>query len=382
MTVVAAGALLAPKRKSVDPSRSPDEAFDLWSIPAFDRGEPDVIAGREIGSQKQVVEDGDVLLSKIVPHIRRAWVVEPRSSRRQIASSEWIVFRSERAEPRYLRHLLVSNAFHREFMNTVSGVGGSLMRARPAHVARIDVPLPPIEEQRRIAAILDKADELRAKRRAALAHLDSLTQSIFHDMFGEDSPTQPLGQLLAEPLVNGTSPSAGGTVVSRVLTLSAITGHAFKEDAVKDAAFVRDPTKDRPVLRDRFLICRGNGNVDLVGRARFPARDLPGVAFPDTMIAARTKADRVVPEFLECAWAQASVRRQILGVARTTNGTFKVNQETLSTVRVACPPLRKQQRFAVAVGSVATVREAAKRDLTSLDELFASLQYRAFTGAL
>ena len=54
------------------------------------------------------------------------------------------------------------------------------------------IPLPPLPEQRRIAEILDKADTLRTKRRTALAYLDTLTQSIFLDMFG-DPATNPKG---------------------------------------------------------------------------------------------------------------------------------------------------------------------------------------------
>ena len=57
---------------------------------------------------------------------------------------------------------LVSDGFHRKFMQTVSGVGGSLLRARPKYVAKIKIPLPPLEEQRRIAAILDKGESIKA----------------------------------------------------------------------------------------------------------------------------------------------------------------------------------------------------------------------------
>lgn len=95
------------------------------------------------------------------------------------------VFIVLQAAPKYLRHVLVGDPFHSEFMRTVCGVGGSLLRARPAHVAKIQIPLPPLPEQRRIAEVLDLAEALRAKRRAALAQLDSLTQSIFQDMFGD-----------------------------------------------------------------------------------------------------------------------------------------------------------------------------------------------------
>ena len=56
----------------------------------------------------------------------------------------------------------------------------------------IRIPLPPLAEQRRIAEVLDRAEALRAKRRAALAQLDSLTQSLFLDLFG-DPATNPKG---------------------------------------------------------------------------------------------------------------------------------------------------------------------------------------------
>ena len=65
-------------------------------------------------------------------------------------------------------------------MSTVSGVGGSLLRARPEFVAKIKIPLPPLEEQKRIADILDRAEALRAKRRAALAQLDELSSIHFY----------------------------------------------------------------------------------------------------------------------------------------------------------------------------------------------------------
>jgi type I restriction enzyme S subunit len=184
--------IMASRSGSVDPSRFPDEVFDLYSIPAFDSREPEIIAGKSIGSAKQIVGPNDVLLSKIVPHIRRSWVVGRERGRRIIASGEWIVFRSDRVHPDYLRHVLVGDPFHAQFMNTVSGVGGSLLRARPEHVGKIEIPLPPLVEQRRIAEVLDRAQALRAKRRAALAQLDALTQSIFVDLFG-DPTTNPKG---------------------------------------------------------------------------------------------------------------------------------------------------------------------------------------------
>ena len=130
------GEIMASNSGSVDPSKYPDEIFDLYSVPAFDNRHPEVVPGRAIGSNKQIVAPGDVLLSKIVPHIRRSWVVGNKRGRRIIASGEWIVFRSKLIEPSYFRHVLVGDPFHIQFMQTVSGVGGSLLRARQLMLRR------------------------------------------------------------------------------------------------------------------------------------------------------------------------------------------------------------------------------------------------------
>jgi type I restriction enzyme S subunit len=185
MKIISLDEVIAKRNGSVDPAKFPGEYFELLSIPAFDVGKPEITIGAEIGSTKQVVQEGDVLLSKIVPHIRRAWVVKPTTNHRLIASGEWIVFRDSRFDPNYLRHFLTSDGFHRQFIQTVSGIGGSLLRARPAEVAKIKVPLPPKLEQRRIATILDKADSLHRKRQQALRLADGFLRSTFIDMFGD-----------------------------------------------------------------------------------------------------------------------------------------------------------------------------------------------------
>ena len=143
---------LMRKTKSIDPGKYPDEEFALYSIPAYDNGIPEKIFGRDIGSSKILLKDSDVVLSKIVPHIRRTWVIT--DGEKQIGSSEWIVFNDDRFDPQFIANYLKSDAFHYQLLTTVAGVGGSLNRARPAAVAELKIPLPPLGEQKRIAEIL------------------------------------------------------------------------------------------------------------------------------------------------------------------------------------------------------------------------------------
>ena len=160
-----------PRTKNLTPSDYPDEVFELWSVPSYPSDSPEVLKGSEIGSTKQVVQEGDVLLCKINPRINRVWQVGPLDKHRQIASSEWIVIRNEEADSRYLQWALRERSFRRVLCDNVSGVGGSLTRARPREVKTYTIPVPPLPEQRRIVARLDA---IEAHRRAAKETLDQL----------------------------------------------------------------------------------------------------------------------------------------------------------------------------------------------------------------
>lgn len=143
MKMIKLGDLFLRKGKSVDPSRYPDKTFQLFSIPAYDKSQPEILKGGEIGSSKKALEPNDVVLSRIVPHIRRCWIIPPTDGNSQIGSGEWIVFRSDKVQPSFLRYYLLSDEFNGKFMSTVKGVGGSLLRADPQQVAKFDFPLPP-----------------------------------------------------------------------------------------------------------------------------------------------------------------------------------------------------------------------------------------------
>ncbi|MEU3093576.1 hypothetical protein ABZ690_01765 [Streptomyces sp. NPDC006967] len=248
------------------------------------------------------------------------------------------------------------------------------------------VAKPPLAEQKRIATVLDQVDTLRVKRREAIALLGDLTKSIFFGMFGESAddeyPLVQLGDVLERRLRNGVSPSSQGVVESQVLTLSAVTRGRFDGNSRKSAKFMSDPTVDYSVSRHLFMICRGNGNKGLVGRGVFPDADMSDTAYPDTVLAAPIKSAVVHPVYLEHAWATPNVRRQIEGAARTTNGTYKVNQKTMGAVMLALPGMERQREFAQQVQAIEAATGAHMAHLATLDELFASLQHRAFSGTL
>ena len=250
------------------------------------------------------------------------------------------------------------------------------------YLKREAVPVPPPDEQRRITDALDRAEAVRATQRRALARLDDFLAAVFDEMCGGSNLSPATLGDLALDMRNGLSPSRGGDYPGQVLTLSAVTRGAYDASASKEALFDKPPPEDRTVDQRDFLVCRGNGNLGLVGQGVFPNETDPTTLFPDTVIGARIDQTRVVPEYLEAAWRTVSVRAQIERLARTTNGIYKINQQTLSSVEVELPSLDRQERFAEVVRQAAPLRERLTASGARLDALYASLAARAFRGAL
>ena len=301
--------------------------------------------------QVQILQPNDVLISRIVPHIRRAWVVPESNGLVQIGSSEWIIFRANDFYPEYLRHYLLSDQFNAQFMSTVAGVGGSLLRARPAAVAKLEITLPEINAQKRIAAILDKADEIEKNSMKAHKTRNLVIQSTFYAMFGDPGLNErgydmaSLSKVGTGVVRNGLSPSSSGQFSGKVLTLSAITQGHFQSEAQNEAMFEKNFPPNKLVQEKDFLICRGNGNINLVGQGVFPTTSFNDVMFPDTMIAFEIDRYKVEPSYLDIIWKSTIVRNQIKQGARTTNGTYKVNQQVLKNITFPLPPIDEQREF-------------------------------------
>lgn len=373
---VPVGELMRQETASIDPRRFPNEDFDLYSIPAYDTGKADVVPGEAIGSAKQIVEPNDVLLSRIVPHIRRAWVVGPRNGHRQIASGEWIIFRKKNVHPQYLRHVLLGDDFHARFMMTVAGVGGSLMRARPKHVAEIAIPLPSPPEQRRIAAILDQADALRAKRRAALALLDEMAQAIFVDMFGHPI-TNPRGWPTA-PLARLGAISTGGTPPG---TLEGMFGvdvpFVTPGDLGAGASAKRMLSKAgaetvRVVRQGATLVCCIGATIGKMDIARTTCafnQQINAVEWFDT-----------VDDFFGLGTLSFYKQRISELGASTTLPILK--KSSFSQISIPVPDYSLQVHYSHRVKQVGSVRQLMATQLAGATDLFASLQHRAFRGEL
>lgn len=381
--------IMVTKQGSVDPSKAPNESFDLLSIPAYDQGEPQVIQGCEIGSTKKRVQPNDVLLSRIVPHIRRAWVVPPIRSRRQIASSEWIVFRSDKIWPSYLRHVLMADEFHHQFMNTVAGVGGSLMRARPEFVKRIKIYLPKLAKQRRIAAILDKADAIRRKRCRAIELTDQFLKSAFLEMFG-DPVTNPKGyetkQLSEISDIQGglqvTSKREGLPIKLPYLRVANVHRESLDLEIIKPMQVTPQEFARVKLVCGDILVVEGHGNRDEIGRCAVWDASIDPCIHQNHLIRIRLNPECAYPTYVSAYLNSAGGRRQLFRRSNTTSGLNTISTTTLKSTTVLLPEKSAQQRYLDLVAKVNQLRSAQRIIHASGDAFFNSLVQRAFRGEL
>lgn len=321
---------------------------------------------------------GSVLFAKIGEAIRQ--------NHRVIAGCELLVdnnamaaIPTERVESRYLFHFLRTVDFYALASAT------TVPALRKSDLERLPVPLPPLPEQRRIAEILDKADALRAKRRAALAKLDTLTQSIFLDMFGDPAtnpkgwPVRMIGDLL-ESASYGTSEKSGAAGAFPVLRMNNITRTG--EIDLSELKYMNLDASDR----ERYLVRTGDilfnrtNSAELVGKTAIFRESQP-MAFAGYLIRLRVNREND-PEYLARFLNTSYSKRVLRGMCKSIIGMANINATEVQGIRLPCPPHRVQREFAHRVGELEKLRPVQRASLAELDALFASLQHRAFRGEL
>jgi len=175
------------KSETLNPKNAMEKMFELYSVPSFDNKYPEILIGKDIGSNKYIVKKNDILLCKINPRINRVWQVYQHTNFGQICSSEWIVIRNEILNKSFLRYYFTSEYFRNRLCENVSGVGGSLTRAKPKLVQLYEVPLSPINEQQRIVNIIEslfaKLDRAKELIENTLAQFEQNKMAILHKAF-------------------------------------------------------------------------------------------------------------------------------------------------------------------------------------------------------
>jgi len=277
----------------------------------------------------------------------------------------------------YLRHLkLPDTGYDRHFK----------------YLKRSQIALPPLVEQRRIAAILDTADALRVKRRQLITKYDTLLRAVFLEMFG-DPVKNPKGWPLitissfVEAFQGGKSllsdSNESPQFIYRVLKVSAVTEMRYKPEESKPVPSDYVPPNEHIVRSGDLLFSRAN-TTELVGAVAYVWNTPENILLPDKLWRfVWSKPQSASPLFVWSLFQIPSFRYELGKRATGTSGSMKnISQEKLLAMKVPFPELKLQQQFASIVESVQRVQKAHAESNRIMDNLFYSIQQRAFTGKL
>ena len=281
-------------------------------------------------------------------------------------------------DSQYLYYWLKAN---KEYLQDL-GVGATFKEISKTVIANVEIPLPPLAEQRRIASILDQADTLRQKRQQAIENLDQLLQTTFIDMFGD--PVDNLKGLetvalldLCKKVTDGTHQSPKWTTEGiPFLFISNIVDGEIDYSSQKfiDQVTYDSLTKSTKIeLNDILYTTVGSyGNV-----ARVKSDQL--FCFQRHIAHIKPSFDKVNPKFLEKMLSSYGVRRQadrlVRGVAQKT-----LNLKDLKEIIVFNIPLVEQNHFVQKCEVIESLKIKSKLALNQADDLFKSLQNQAFNG--
>ena len=286
----------------------------------------------------------------------------------------------------YLVHFLRTKQPHLERLARGATIKGVTREA----VANLAISLPPLDEQKRIAGILNAADALRAKRREALAQLDTLIQSTFLDMFGDPVTNpkgwevKPLNELLGEKSTNGAyyPKDAYSSVGTRMVHMANAFYGVVNPNEVKRVDAPLADIEKYGLLPTDILVSRRSLNYE--GSAKpclIPETDQP-LIFESSLIRVRPDRERVLTIYLFHYLLNDRARAKYVFPLVTRSTISGISQSNLMKVKVVLPPLDLQHRFAAIVDSVEHQKARQRAHLAELDTLFASLQSRAFRGDL
>ena len=386
--------------KTWNPLRSlRDDSFDYVDLSAIDQDSKTIIGVRKVvcgdapSRARQLVVKGDVLVSTVRPNLNGVALV-PEELDGATASTGFCVLRPRKdfLDGTYLFHWVKSPNFISDMVKKATGANYPAVSDRI--ISESQIPLPPLEEQRRIAEILDRAQSLISKRREAIGQLDTLTQAIFIEMFGDPvtNPKKwtvtPLSNLVNEFRYGSSNKSQ--PFGKPALRIPNVVGGSLnlcdlKLVPVDNSEFDRLRMKNGDIL-----FVRTNGNPDFVGRcAVFDYQLVANTGFPKNefifasyLIRARLALELIVPIFLREFLLGTSGRRELRSRCKTSAGQFNINIEGLGAISIPIPPLPLQQEFARRAEAVEKLKAAHRASLSELDALFASLQHRAFRGEL
>lgn len=358
------------------------DCSDVWAVPK-----------EFVRREEQMLAEGDILVSSANSWNlvgKCSWI--PKLEQPSSFGGFVSVLRAKpnKVEPRFL-YRWFSWEYTQALLRSFGQKTTNISNLNIERCLNMKLTLPPLPEQRRIAAILDQADALRAKRREALAQLDSLTQSIFIEMFGpaksKDWPVTTIENVVAQKLGGIRTGPFGSQLLHSEFVASGIAVLGIDNAVANEFRWGerRYITEEKYHQLKRYKVAPGDVLITIMGtcgRCAVVPDDIPVAINTKHLCCISLNQEVCLPKFLHAYFLQHPIAREYL--ARTAKGAIMagLNMGLIKAMPLVLPPLELQQSFVSRGQAIERQKALSVAALAELDALFSSIQYRAFRGEL
>jgi len=371
---------------------TPDDERSYIDIASIDREVKKIAACMRITPQnapsraRQVVRQGDVLVSTVRPNLNAVAMV-PQDLDGQIASTGFCVLRSDGTNlcNRYLFHWVQSPPFIAAM--TRQATGASYPAVSDRIVKCSPLPLPPLAEQKRIADILDKADDVRRKRRESHRVAKRLPLIIFSEMFmqtiKDEDATRTLGSLadIASGVTKGRRFNGAETHVVPYLRVANVQAGFLDLGEIKTIEALPAEIQSLALQRGDVVMTEG-GDLDKLGRGALWEHDIPNCIHQNHIFRVRPDREILLPVFFVTYLQTARAKGYFLQCAKKTTNLATINMRQLKALPVPIPSMGEQLRFETRVHTFRTLADRQSAGESAANKLCESLADRAFHGEL
>ncbi|MDH5913640.1 restriction endonuclease subunit S [Vibrio splendidus] len=334
-------------------------------------------------SKRSAVDDGDILYA-MIGTIGNPVIVQGDKDF-SIKNVALFKFSKSQVFNRFFYHLLGSSLITQQFKKNARG--GTQKFVSLGNIRALQIPLPPLDEQKRIAAILDKADTIRQKRKQAIDLADEFLRSVFLDMFG-DPVTNPKRwqEYVLKDITNIRSGVAKGKKVSlddsvtlpymRVANVQ--DGYLDLSEIKQIVVSEKDANKCK--LEKGDVLLTEGGDPDKLGRGYVWNNEIESCIHQNHIFSVRIDNHNFVhPHFLSAQISSQRGKLYFLKVGKQTTGIATINKTVLSDFVVFIPPLELQKKYVAIKNKLDDFKRKCEfDDLT----LFRSISHKTFSGGV
>ena len=334
----------------------------------------------DINAQKYALHEGDLLIS-LTGNVGRVGILTeqflPAALNQRVAN---IVVKDNRLlDKSFLFHLLNSDTFENKCIFSANGVAQKNLSTD--WLKEVEIPLPPIDEQRKIAAVLDKISDLTAKRRRQLDKLDELVKSRFMEQFGDYNADTPLGKICTQRPQNGFyrkgSEIDGNIPIVKMKQLFGFESMEKATDCDLVAMTETERKKFRLTSQD-LLFGRRSLVLDGAGKCRRAGNITGEMVFESSLL--RVSLDKAVmrPRFLQ-HWFDTDDGINAIIAIRSVTTIAGIKGSDLACVKVPVPPIQLQDKFLDFVTQIDKIQSIIQCSLSTIDTLKKSLMQEYFS---